>query len=290
MEHYDAPMQRRVLAVQAVAIGVALGVALTYLLARAPFDTTRLGVDMDAYWGAAVRIREGLPLYPPLADVDASGVFRYPAWFALAWVPLTLLPHQITTAAWVAAMFVGTAFALTPALRSRSVAGLVLALLMAPLLLEAAWLGNIEPLMVAGLVWGLGTRGEVPAIALAAATKLTPIAFIAIPLARRDMVGAAATAALVGVLLIPNVWFDASMYPADVGGTLSLWLLGPPWWAAGALVSVAWLAWAVRRRSRFVALIAAISSLSLPPRLNFINLPQLLAGNPARDPPDRDRA
>lgn len=263
---------------EAAALAVALAIALTYLTQGGVFGPDRFAADMDAYWNAAVRLREGLPLYPPLADVDASGVYRYPAWFAFVWVPLTLAPKEPVAAAWVAGMLVASGAALAPAVRARSLAALVLALLMAPLLLETAWRGNVEPLLVAGLAWGIGGRWEAPAIALAAATKLTPIAFLAIPLARRDVVGVSFAVAMIGVMIAPTFIFDVSEYPVAIEGTMSLWILGPTWWGLGAVLTIAWLGIAVWRQSRYVALVASVVSLAASPRLNLIHLPQLLVG------------
>ena len=276
--YHLAAMSRRWLAAQAIAVGVALAVCLAYLRSRGIFNLDNAGADMNAYWQAALRVRAHEPMYPPLADINASDVFRYPAWFAYPWVPLTLAPKVVVTTVWIGSLLAASVLALLPSLRSRSVAGLVLALLMAPILAEAAWLGNVEPLLVAGLVWGIGTRAEPVAIALAAATKLTPIAFISVPLARRDWVGAATTAAIVGALMIPSFLFDISNYPAAIGGTMSLWTLEPIWWALSAAASFVCLGFAVWRRSRFVVLVAALVTLTAPPRMNLLNIPKLLAG------------
>jgi hypothetical protein len=275
-------MSRRLLAAQATSLGIAVAIAIAYLLYRDIFNVERAGADMDAYWNAALRLREGLPLYPPLDDVDASSVFRYPAWFAFAWIPLTLLPKVVASVAWIAAMLVASAAALVPAMRSGSTAGLVLSVLMAPILLEGAWLGNVEPLLVAALIWGMGTRLEPAAIALAAATKLTPIAFIAIPLARRDLFRAGMATGLTGALTIPTLLAGgAAGYPVDVGGTLSLWSLSPLAWVLGAIASAAVLVQLTRRRSPYLTLGAAVASLAIVPRLNVLHVAQCLVGLPA---------
>ena len=51
--------------------------------------------DACAYWNAAIRLREGAELYPQLASVDASEVYRYAPWFAWLAVPGTFLPVQL---------------------------------------------------------------------------------------------------------------------------------------------------------------------------------------------------
>ena len=261
-------MSRRWLAAQAIAVGVALAVCVTYLRSRGGFSLATAGADMNAYWEAAIRIRTHEPIYPPLTDINASDVFRYPAWFAYAWVPLTLLPKLAVTTVWIGSMLAVSGMALLPSLRSRSVAGLILALLMAPILVEAAWLGNLEPLLVAALVWGIGSRWEPLAIA-----------FIAIPLARRDLVGAATAAGLAGALLLPSlITGNLASYPVEVGGTLSLWVLSPAVWALGAVAALGVLVWAVRSDQRFLPLAAAVASLAISPRLNLSHLARILAG------------
>ena len=57
--------------------------------------------DAGAYWEAAMRLRDGEPLYPPLADHEASEVYRYAPWFAVAWIPLTYLPKDAVLLLWM---------------------------------------------------------------------------------------------------------------------------------------------------------------------------------------------
>ena len=44
--------------------------------------------DIEAYWNAALRLRDGGPLYPLATNVNDSEVYRYAPWFAYAWIPL----------------------------------------------------------------------------------------------------------------------------------------------------------------------------------------------------------
>src|SRR5688500_18548027 len=64
--------------------------------------------DVDAYWGAAMRLREGESLYIAHSDVDASDVYRYAPWFAWAWVPFTFLPRQTVEGAWAVSLIVAS--------------------------------------------------------------------------------------------------------------------------------------------------------------------------------------
>lgn len=44
--------------------------------------TTWTVADMDAYWNAAMRLRNGDPLFPPGVTSWAPTVFHYAPWFA----------------------------------------------------------------------------------------------------------------------------------------------------------------------------------------------------------------
>ena len=269
-------MRGRLLVARGITLGVAVFIALAYFVVQNPFDPSRFGADTQAYWDAAVRIRHGLPVYPVLTDVDASSVFRYPAWFAYAWVPLTALPERAVDIGWAVLLSASSVVAVQPSLRTRTAAGIALAALMIPFLLEAAWLGNVEPLLVAALVLGIGSRAEPVAIGLAAATKLAPIVFVAIPLARRDVRGAVVAVLVMTVLVVPGLAFGIAGYPSDIGGTLYPWESAPWLWAVGAGAAVAWMAVAAWRRSPLVAVAAALASIALPPRVNLLLMPRLL--------------
>ena len=52
--------------------------------------------DARAYYLAAERLRDGAELYPPM-NPEAHEVFRYAPWFAVAFLPFTLLPMDIAT-------------------------------------------------------------------------------------------------------------------------------------------------------------------------------------------------
>jgi len=56
--------------------------------------------DVRAYWEAALRLRQGLPLYGGTPDPNSYGVFRYAPWFAWMWVPLTYLPRHVAELLW----------------------------------------------------------------------------------------------------------------------------------------------------------------------------------------------
>jgi hypothetical protein len=79
-------LERR-LVERAVALGVAIGL-IAFMFTRS-FNLT----DGDAYWNAAMRLRDGLPLYPLIENQDLPTTYRYAPWLAWLWVPVTYLPH-----------------------------------------------------------------------------------------------------------------------------------------------------------------------------------------------------
>ena len=173
-----APMQRphplpRTLPGRLALVAIAVLLALmayaltTYALSR------ELGADVAAYWGAAERIRAGEPLYVAGA-ANASDLYRYAPWFAYAWVPLTFLPREPVTAAWVGLMLAAVAASTLPLLR-HGLAGTAAFALFAPLQLQGAVFGNVQPLLVLMLLWGVERRSGPLWIAIGASLKAVPL-------------------------------------------------------------------------------------------------------------------
>jgi hypothetical protein len=123
---------------------------LSYALSR------EFGSDVAAYWGAAVRIRAGEPLYAAGA-ANASDLYRYAPWFAYAWVPLTFLPRDLVTVAWVGLMGLAAIASTLPLIR-HGLAGTAAFALFAPLQIQGAIFGNVQPLLVLMLLWGVERR------------------------------------------------------------------------------------------------------------------------------------
>ena len=63
--------------------------------------------DMDVYMGAAMRLRTGQPLYVP-GDVAVDS-FWYAPWFAVAWIPLTVLPRLVVAVLWSTVLLAASA-------------------------------------------------------------------------------------------------------------------------------------------------------------------------------------
>src|SRR5207247_7465483 len=104
------------------------------------------------------RLRAGQPLY--VADTaNASDLYRYAPWFAAGWIPLTYLDRTAVTAAWVALMIAAALVSTLPLLR-RGPAGWAAFAIFAPLQLQAAIFGNVQPALVPLLTRGAGCRGR----------------------------------------------------------------------------------------------------------------------------------
>ena len=232
------------------------------------------GQDTDAYWDAAMRLRAGAPLYPPLASPDASDVYRYAPWFALLWVPMTYLPQVAAYAIWGVVCVGAAVFAASLSARLGGLAGWTLAILMLALLVPAAASGNVQPLLVAGLAVGVERRSGPLWIALASSLKVAPILLTAVYVGRRQWGRAAIAVAITLALVAPMLLFDLRSYPVDVAaatGPLATEL-------ALALAIVAALVAARWSGSRYAWLVAALAVVLAIPRWSYYQPSFLLIG------------
>lgn len=170
--------------------------------------------DAGAYWDAAHRLRDGAPLYPAVADVEASSVYRYAPWFAWLAVPFTLLPVQVAGAIWSVVLVTASLAAVIPLARRR--AWLQVAFFL-PVLIGISASGNVHALMVAWLVWGVDRRSGPWWIALAASLKVVPLLFALVYVGRRQWGRTAATVAITALLVAPAFMYDLSHYVFSSG-------------------------------------------------------------------------
>jgi hypothetical protein len=215
--------------------------------------------DMDAYWMAALRLRSGQPLYQLSYSVGAHDLYKYAPWFAFVWVPLTYLPRSLVAAFWTAILLVATGAAVWPTAARRTLSSVILAVFFGSFLVWNSAKGNVQPLMIAMLVYGLRGRGGPLAIALATSLKAAPVALVAIYIGRRQWRNALSTAILVLVLAGPMLLFDLRGYERNPGISLALYYpLGASIWiivAASAFLIAILLA---RRRWAWLAAVAAV--------------------------------
>lgn len=236
-------------------------------------------LDMSAYHDAAMRIRSGEVLYG--GDVHLNSAYRYAPWFAYAWVPLTYLPDSVVRVGWSAILLVGAALALRPLMRSTKTSVLLL-VLFAPLMFGTASGGNVQPLMIGTLVWGLSTRWGWLAVGLAASLKLIPLAFCAVFIAERRWRQVAGALMLTAILWMPVIWLPIEPITFETGLArmlpTPLWLVVP---VLGATIALGFAA----RRSRYTPLASAVAAILALPRLFVYEIAILLPAIPRNDRP-----
>lgn len=246
-----------------------IGLLFATMLVRVALIAANWGLeDVDAYWDAGMRVRAGEALYPVGVDPDGYRVFRYAPWFAWLWVPLTYLPRPLVEVLWVGAL-AGAALAILVGLgRLRSAAGWALALIIAPWLLSLVQVGNIQPLVVAALAFGVSRRSGPLWIGLTASLKAVPILWVLVYLARREWSRFALSVAVAILLTATFLLYDLSGYITDPGrsafslyyyASQEAWLVVA---AAATLAAVA-LAW---HRSDWVWPAVAVAVLLVSPR------------------------
>ena len=223
--------------------------------------------DVRAYWEAALRVREGLPLYGGTDDPDSYGVFRYAPWFAWMWVPLTYLPRQAAELLWGGVLAASSLAVLVALVRLRTTAAVALALLLLPMFFSLTQVGNVQPLLVAMLAFGISRWSGPLWIAVAASIKATPILYVLVYVARRQWIRLVVAVLATAILLAPLALADVSSYQTDPGASFSLWYyVSPLAWAVAAgasLLLAAWLAW---RRSDWVWVATSVAVALCAPR------------------------
>jgi alpha-1,2-mannosyltransferase len=242
--------------------------------------------DINAYWLAAERIKHGEPLYLGSLDPDSYRVFRYAPWFAWLWVPLTYLPRTLVEWGWAAILAVASGAILVGLLRLRSAAAWALASIMAPWLLSLVQVGNIQPLVVATLGYGISRWSGPIWIGISASLKLVPLEFVLVYVARREWRRVVLSALVTALLLAPMLLFDLSGYTTAPGRSLSFYYFVGPWaWALTAAASSLVAVWLAIRGSPYVWVATAVAVGLLAPRTHETYATYLAIGllNGARD-------
>jgi alpha-1,2-mannosyltransferase len=273
-------MLERIARLLAMLIAV-LGVLL---LIGAAFSVN-VHADADAYWLAAQRLREGLPLYSGPTG-DETQIYRYAPWFAYAWLPLTYLSQSAAFTIWRAILLVASAAAVWPLVRRPTPATATLALLVFGLLVSNLPAANVTALLVGALAISLRTRAGPVVIGLAASFKLFPILFVAGYLAERRWRAAAVATGVTALLWLHLLAFDLSAYPTSVGGSsfflggTSLYRLSPIVWGLAAVALGALLVALIVRRSRWTWLAVGAVIPTVVPRVWIPDAAYVVVGAP----------
>jgi hypothetical protein len=237
--------------------------------------------DLPVYLGAATRLREGDALYVAALPGES---FRYSPWVAFAFVPLTFLPPPLVAVAWSIVLVACSLYVLRPFVSEWGWPGLTI---LGPALLWATYTGNLHPIVLAWLAFGLSRPSGPIWVGLAASVKITPILLVLWYVGRGQWRSAGVATAVAALLWAPILSFDLSGYATDPSQTLSLLGVSGPLWLAVAAVAAAWAFAAARGRHGLVW--AAVAVLAAQPRLLWYDLSYLaLAANaPGHNPHDR---
>jgi glycosyl transferase family 87 len=188
-----------------------IGTCWLFALANAVLVTQQWEFnDIHAYLGAAQRIAEGGPVYAPA--IDESALYRYSPWFAVLWIPFTRLPALAVEVGWAVVLIASTLLVLFRF--RRSWAELALALLLGGLLYRTAGWGNVQPILVAALVYLLPTRAGPWVVGITASLKAWPLVAVFVYAWRREWSAVAISLAVTVLLSLPALFADLSAYPA----------------------------------------------------------------------------
>lgn len=237
--------------------------------------------DAGAYWEAALRLRAGEELYPAVADLEASEVYRYAPWFAWLTIPFTFLPIEVAGVLWSAVLVAASVAAVIPLARERAWLGVAFFF---PVLIGISAVGNVQPLIVAALVHGLERRSGPLWIALTASLKVVPALFALVYLGRRQWWRFVASVLLTLLLVAPMLLFDLSNYVTDPADAAFL-MRWPPIWASALVLGIGATVWLARTRLAWLA--AGTAAASVLPRFFVYDITFLLPGAAIRagDPP-----
>jgi hypothetical protein len=179
-------------------------------------------------------------------------------------------------------MLAAAAVSTLPLLR-RGPAGWAAFAIFAPLQLQGAVFGNVQPLLVLMLLWGVERRSGPLWIAIGASLKAVPLLLALVYAGRREWRRAGLAVLLSALLALPAFLFDLSAYSTEPGpNQLSLAGVSPFLFVPVAVAAMAatWLL--ARTRYGWVAGSTAMV-LSLPRLLDY-QIGLLLVGLASRRP------
>jgi hypothetical protein len=259
-----------------------LAAALGVLLLIGAGFTPHVNPDADAYWHAALRLRDGQALYGGSRG-DETEIYRYAPWFAFAWVPLTYLGQANAYVVWRLILGIGSVAAIWPLVRRPTPASLTLAVLMGGLLVSSLQAGNVTPLLVGMLVASLRTRVGPIVLGLAGSLKLFPLLLVAGYAAERRWTAAAVAIGVAAILWLNILAFDLRVYlrlgdPSFYLGGISLYAISPVLWAAAGLGGVLVVTALALGRSPWTWLAAAAAIPLLVPRVWLPDAAYILVG------------
>jgi hypothetical protein len=233
--------------------------------------------DADAYRLAAERLVAGQDIYVQAPNQNEA--FRYAPWFAAAWIPLAALPETLGDLLWAAILSVATVFSVLPLARQPYLGARLLAVFGGAMLIWTVARGNVHPLVMVALIQGLDRRSGPVWVALAASLKAVPIIFVLIYVARHEWWRAAAAVGITALLVLPMPLLGWEAGTVDPGESLSLYfLVSPELWAFTAIFAAGAAVVTALRRSKYVALAAAVAAIVALPRLLLYDITYVTVG------------
>jgi len=259
-----------------VALAVIVGVGISELwFAVSQWTMT----DSAAYWNAAMRLREGAPLYPIVGNVEASDVYRYAPWFAWLTVPFTYLPISLAGAIWSVILVAASVVAVVPLAQRRAWHQVAFFF---PILIGISAFGNVQALLVASLVWTVDRWSGPAWIGVAASLKIFPILLALTYLGRGQWLRAVVSVGVAGILWAPALLYDLQAYVSESGqaalfGSTVVWV---------AVALAAGIAALILARSWAGWLASAVAVVLGAPRFFIYDVTYLQVGAPV----DMDRS
>lgn len=241
--------------------------------------------DLRVYLAAAERLAAGEPLYK--TGAEPFNAYWYSPWLAVMFMPATAVPYSVVVAVWLATLLAASGLVIARLARLGPT-GVLAAGLVGPLLIAVACGGNVQPLLIAALLYRVEKRDGPVWIALAASLKVTPILFVLALIAGRRW-GAAAAAFGIATIL----WLPAIPLGFTTGGLAgwdryapSLMGLSFPFYVALVLIG-SLLVLAISPRHRWLA--SSATAVIALPRLFAYDVTLVLVGAAARkDPGDHE--
>ncbi|MEP7040309.1 MAG: glycosyltransferase 87 family protein, partial [Chloroflexota bacterium] len=144
-----------------------------------------------------------------------------------------------------------------------------------PILVGISAVGNVQPLLVATLMWTVERRSGPLWVGVASSLKIFPLLFVAVYLGRREWRRAAVALAVAAALWAPALLYDLRGYTTDAGQAASLVAVPVAWVVVIGVGVVQALRLA---RTRFAWLAAATTVVVSLPRLFVYDVTYLMVG------------
>ena len=234
--------------------------------------------DLKAYLAAADLLASGgNPFDVALMERGLPYHYHYSPWFAALFVPLTGLPVEVVRIGWSGILIAASVIALAPVVRTYRYHALPLVAVMTFLLSNLVAEGNVQPLLLAALVWSLEHRWGPVAIGVAASLKITPILLALVYARRGQWARAALSGGIAAILVVPTFLYELPPSATSTGGT-GLFTSAPVIWGASVVIAIGATWWL--GTTRFAWLAVSTATVLALPRLLIFDVTNLITAIP----------